>query len=178
MKRIFGKNWWFILVIFFVIVGFAAGLQYFRETNSLAEWVFEFLNDWAVILSATAGLLVVFSALLAIRENRRSEARRKIRQWAEEILLNLNKKDTEEQSLALTSLWHIRSSIFYDSNFLGGSIASNMRVTLYAFFEYLQMLPKKDKLYTKSGKLKKTFRHKRDAFSNSLIDLIELLTKD
>ena len=179
MKRIFGKNWWFILVIFFVIVGFAAGLQYFRETNSVAEWIFKFLSDWAVILSATVGLLIVISALLAIQENRRSEARRKIRKWAEDIVLNLYKKDTEEQILELTSLWYIRGSIFYDSKFLGDPIVSKVRATLYAFFEYFfRTLPKKDKLYTKDGKPKQMFIKKRGALNNCVIDLIEVLTKD
>ena len=178
MKRIFGKNWWFILVIFFVIIGFAIVLQYLRESNGVAEWIFKFLSDWAVILSATVGLLVVVSALLAIQENRRAEARRKIRKWAEDILLNLDKKNTEEQILALTSLWHIRGSIFYDSKSLGHFIASIAEETFYSFFELYKILPKKDELYAKGGKSKRMFIEKKGALNNCIIDLIEALSKD
>jgi hypothetical protein len=85
----------------------------------------------------------------------------------------------EEKLLALTGLWHIRSSVFYDSMFLGSPIVSKAQVTFHAFLEYLNaVIPNKDALYTKDGKLKRKFVYKRGALNNSLIDLIEELTKD
>jgi len=96
MKMLFGKYWWLVPAAIVIILALAVVVQYTKDTSEVAEWVFKFLSDWAVILSATAGLLVVFGALLAIRENRRSEARRKIRQWAEECL-----KHFDEISIAI-----------------------------------------------------------------------------
>ena len=99
MKNFFSKHWFFTAVACFVIIVFTSVLiLIFKEFNSVATLVFNFLNDWAIPLSASVTLLLAIAAFWNIRESRISriqESRRlaleRMRFWAEDSIAVLTK---------------------------------------------------------------------------------------
>ena len=76
MRHLFRKYWYAILIVI-IILTLAVLVQYTKDTNDVAKWVFTFLKEWAVILSAVGTLLLAWIALWTIRERRRSNAAQK-----------------------------------------------------------------------------------------------------
>ena len=67
----FLRRFWLPITIGAVIIlGFAIWVQFFKETNCFAKWVFVFLSQWATVLSATVTLLLAFAAFWVISETR------------------------------------------------------------------------------------------------------------
>jgi len=71
VKKWFPKHWLPTLIALVItVICFAALVQIFKETNCIANWLFNFLNDWALVLSASVTLLLATAAFWAIRESR------------------------------------------------------------------------------------------------------------
>ena len=75
MRRFFGKYWWVIPIAIIVILVLAVVVQFTKDTNGVAEWVFNFLKEWAVILGAAVTLLLVIVAFITLKTT--TEQRRK-----------------------------------------------------------------------------------------------------
>ena len=91
-----------IVTILVILVAIAILIQIFRQTNFVAAWIFNFVNDWATSLSAMAGVFIIFMAWITIQESRRNEALKRIRAWAKETirLLGLpNYQEVKEQTM-------------------------------------------------------------------------------
>ncbi len=89
MKAWFIKYSWLLIIALVIIL--AVLVQNTKDIFAISKWVFDFLNDWALILSAAIMLLLAIAAFRAISENRAEraeQARRlgllRIRNWAEE----------------------------------------------------------------------------------------------
>jgi len=90
-----------MIIVLVILVVIAIVVQIFRQTNFFAAWIFNFVNDWATLLSATAAVIIIFMAWITIQENRRSEALNRIRTWGKEAIhvLSLNNEhDVETQT--------------------------------------------------------------------------------
>ena len=86
-----------ILILVSLIVLLSALLiQITKDTNAFARWLFDFISDWAVPLSAGAAVVIAALALRAFQENRRATARLEIRAWAKEALENLATQEGHE----------------------------------------------------------------------------------
>ncbi len=91
------KGYWFIrtiTVIIIIVVVLAILVQNTKDTNNFAKWAFTFLSDWALVLSASATLLLALVAFWAIMDNRNSRILDKkerllneIIEWAEDVLV-------------------------------------------------------------------------------------------
>ena len=77
-----------ILVILIVLLSTVL-VQITKDTNAFALWVFIFVGDWAVPLSAAAAVAIAAMALRTFRENRIATARLEVRGWARESLESL-----------------------------------------------------------------------------------------
>jgi len=85
MKRLFRK-YCYVVLIAVIVLTLAVVVQYTKNTNDVASWVFNFLKDWAVILSAIGAFLLAGIALFTILRERRSKAAQKINTWASDSL--------------------------------------------------------------------------------------------
>jgi len=85
-----------IILSLIVLICIAVIIQVFRETNYIAAWIFNFVNDWATSLSATAAVIIIFVAWITFQENRRNEALSRIRNWAKEAVNTLSRIDDGE----------------------------------------------------------------------------------
>lgn len=75
MKGLFGKYWHVILIsVIILLLAFTVLVQNTKDTNDLAKWTFDFLDDWATVLSAAVTLMLAIAAFWAIAENRRIQA--------------------------------------------------------------------------------------------------------
>lgn len=96
MRMLLGKYWPLYLAVIITILVSTVLVQIFKSTNFVAAWLFNFVNDWAAALSATAAVLLIITAFMAIRENRRTRSLDKIRSWAEDAITLLYLPSTEE----------------------------------------------------------------------------------
>ena len=109
MRNLFGKYWPVIPICIALILCAAVLVQIFKLSNWVANWLFNFVNDWAIILSASITLLLAVAALWAISETRRirSEDRKlevkrhallMVRKWVQKCqeLLLLNAQYSDE----------------------------------------------------------------------------------
>ncbi len=96
MRDIFGKYWRRYLIVIAAILVTAVLIHIFKSTNCIAAWLFSFVNSWAAALSASAAVLLVITALLAIRENRRIRDLNTVRSWAENAITLLYIPSSEE----------------------------------------------------------------------------------
>jgi len=69
-----------------VLVGLAILMQLTKSTNCLSNWVFTFLDDWAVILSALTALILVIVTIVNIIENRRRILLTEVQKWTRDAL--------------------------------------------------------------------------------------------
>ncbi|MDD4859558.1 MAG: hypothetical protein PHR56_05070 [Dehalococcoidales bacterium] len=92
MKKLFGQRWYFIIIVVIVVLGTAILVQNFKSNNCFAKWLFNFLNDWAMVLSAFATLLLAFVTVWTLREGRRSVLGNRLNEWARKHLVSLNSK--------------------------------------------------------------------------------------
>jgi len=101
MASLFGKYWPLylasvVVILVSVIAAIVVQLQLFKETNWLAAWLFKFVNDWAVPLSASATILLVIAIFMTIRETRRRRVLERIRTWASNAITLMKAPSTEE----------------------------------------------------------------------------------
>jgi hypothetical protein len=92
------KEHWYVKYLIWSIVSivcFAILIQIFKEVGFLpAQKIFDFLNQWAMVLSASATLLLAFTAFWAIMDNRhgrivdrRERLLKEVIDWATDILI-------------------------------------------------------------------------------------------
>ena len=67
--------WWlkYLVLIIVIVVALAIWAQGARSTedpNRFAEWLYNFLNDWAIALGAAVTFMLAVAAFLAILDNR------------------------------------------------------------------------------------------------------------
>lgn len=87
---VFVKRFWLPITIGVVIIlGFAIWVQFSKGTNCFAEWVFDFLTQWAIVLSATVTLMLAIAAFWNVSDTRHfryvesiSKSLDEIRSWA------------------------------------------------------------------------------------------------
>jgi len=108
MRDIFGKYWHKYLIVIAAILVAAVLIHIFRSTNCIAAWLFSFVDGWAAALSASAAILLVITALLAIRENRRTRDLDTVRSWAENAIMFLYIPSSEEIPLMKWSQLEIK----------------------------------------------------------------------
>ena len=72
-----------------IIVGFLTWVQFSKETNCFAEWVFDFLTQWAIVLGAVVTLMLALAAFWNISDTRHfryvesiTRSLHEIRSWA------------------------------------------------------------------------------------------------
>jgi hypothetical protein len=82
------KYWRYILPIIILLV-LAVIVQVFKEENIIAAWIFGFISDWSVIISAVFTLVLALAAFISIKEIRKDRRRNRnmilmgrIRNWA------------------------------------------------------------------------------------------------
>jgi len=69
---IFLRRFWLpITIVIVIILGFAIWVQFSKETNWFAKWVFDFLAQWAIVLSAAVTLMLAMAAFWNISDTRR-----------------------------------------------------------------------------------------------------------
>ena len=81
MRRLFRKYWYVILIVV-IILALAVVVQYTKDTNDVARGVFNFLKEWAVILSAAGTFLLAGIAFWTIMRSRRSKIADEVHTWA------------------------------------------------------------------------------------------------
>lgn len=87
---VFVKRFWLPLTIgIVIIIGFAIWVQFSKETNCFAKWVFDFLTQWAIVLSAAVTLMLALAAFWNISDIRHfryvesiTKSLDEIRSWA------------------------------------------------------------------------------------------------
>lgn len=93
------RNWnreykilWIMGIAFIIFIAFAILVQLTRDCIELSGWVFIFLDDWAIILSASAAFLLFIAAIWNVFDNRDTRRKEKqerllkeIMQWATDI---------------------------------------------------------------------------------------------
>lgn len=68
---VFIKRFWFPIAIgIVVILGFAIWVQLCKETNFFAKWAFDFVTQWAIVLSASVTLILAFATFWVISDTR------------------------------------------------------------------------------------------------------------
>lgn len=68
---VFVRRFWLSITILIVIIlGFAIWVQFNKETNCFAGWVFNFLQQWAIAISAAVTLLLALAAFWSISDTR------------------------------------------------------------------------------------------------------------
>jgi len=116
MRNIFGKYWRRYLIVIATILVAAVLIHIFKSTNCIAAWLFSFVDGWAAAFSASAAFFLVITALLAIRENRRTRDMDTVRSWAENAIMLLYLPSSEELPLLKWSELEIKlKSIFAKS---------------------------------------------------------------
>ena len=101
MASLFGKYWplylaSIVIILASVIAAIAVQLQLFTENDWLAIWLFKFVDDWAVPLSASAAILLIIAVFMTIRDTRRKRNLTRIRTWASNAITLLRAPSTEE----------------------------------------------------------------------------------
>jgi len=65
------RRFWLPITIFVVIIlGLAILIQIYKETNCFAGWVFNFLQQWAIVLGAAVTFLLALAAFWSISDTR------------------------------------------------------------------------------------------------------------
>jgi len=142
---LFGKYWWLVPVAIVIILALAVVVQYTKDTNDIAEWIFNFLKEWAVILSASIAVVLVIATLMAVRENRRTQALDRIRVWAENVLQILvgPGKGTEKDK-KFQALWVGSYSISADARFIGGNLKVRTGEAITKLNKFHKLMEDKD----------------------------------
>lgn len=84
--------WWlrFLLITFIIIVVFALWIQFSRAfvkpPDNFADWIYQFLDDWSVPLSASVMLLLATAAFFSILDNRHARAIDRMERLLNEII--------------------------------------------------------------------------------------------
>jgi len=80
------RKYWYVILIVVIILALAVVVQYTKDTNDVARWVFSFLKEWAVIFGAVGALLLAVIAFWTIFRERRSKLANEINIWAKNSL--------------------------------------------------------------------------------------------
>ena len=90
------RRYWLLLLAFLAIIGLAVWVQFTKDTNSTAKWIFNFVDNWSAALGAAAAFLLVILGLAAIREARRRQALSELRSWAKDTFRELSVPSKQE----------------------------------------------------------------------------------
>lgn len=140
---LFGKYWWLIPVAIVTILALAMVVQHTKDTSDIAKWVFVFLDEWSMVLSASATLLLAFTAFWAIMDNRRvrtADRREKllndIQNWAESGIVAIapaslqieTNKILNELDLNLRPVAAKTLSVLIDTEKIGGDLQTKVLI--------------------------------------------------
>jgi len=140
-----------------IVLCLAILVQVFRKASlfantplqGAADNIFNFLDDWAIILSASVALFLVIAAFMAIRENRRLGALNRIRSWATEALRPIAVSGRQAQTLEdmgkqiqgeLGAALLGRIGAAADAEALGGSVYEKVWKAVKSLSEFNAML--------------------------------------
>jgi len=83
------RFWIPVTILIIVVLGFAICIQLNKETCRFAGWVFDFLQQWVIVLSAAVTLLLALAAFWSISDTRHfryvesiTESLDEVRSWA------------------------------------------------------------------------------------------------
>lgn len=142
-------------IVLLGVLSFAVLVQSFKSTNCLAAWIFNFMNDWAIILYASVTFLLAIAAFWGIREGlrerveeRHREALERMRNWSEQVFevvtrptrqpnLKLRKK---ELNALITSVGPKAIGILHDAERLGGDINLYVKFANLIIFKFTARL--------------------------------------
>lgn len=161
------RRFWPIIPIVVIVIGLAVVVQIFKESCWLATWLFSFLNDWAIIIGATATVILATAAFatvfIAIRENRRTSALDRIRSWAEgtfDVFTNPPKAQLPqvlEEIRARLQPCHAKCiGILRDAELQGGDLNTKVKSAYISFCKYLSILGTEEDITTLKEYFKKT----------------------
>ena len=143
---IFRAYWKGIVIPFCIVLVIAITIQWFKDDFVFSKWLFEFLSDWAIVLSAFVTFLLAFSAFVAISNDRHQRnIDRKlaiiadIRKWAEfaiEEVRNIPDPISSNPREAETHVRNVASkalSVMIEANNLGGELKTAVNETTTRF---------------------------------------------
>ncbi|GAJ14884.1 unnamed protein product, partial [marine sediment metagenome] len=166
--HIFRKYWWAIL-IGSVLIGLAILVQTTKDTNDFAKWIFNFIDDWAFVLSAIIMFFLATAAFLSILENRLERVEHahrlallRIRGWAE-MTVNIlgtptkqilfQKKKIEEITKLHDS--HVKTTgILHDAERLGGTLNDSVKTAVAFLLFYSARLSNQEQIEVLKRQLK------------------------
>jgi len=83
------RKYWSYIVTIIILLVLAVVVQVFKDENVIAGWIFGFISDWSVIISAVFTLALALAAFISIKEIRKDRRRNRnailmgrIRNWA------------------------------------------------------------------------------------------------
>jgi len=156
----------FLSVIAIAILSLAVTIQFFRDSNPLAEWIFNFFNDWAPALSASAAIILIVTFLWNLRESRREKARSAIYDWVKySIMILTSSKNTRD----FDDIFRRGGTLLFDADILGKKFKDKLIEAINAIGE------RRAALY--EGKLDEQ-RDEMAATFNTLSWLSECIIKD
>ena len=134
-------------IIVIAIIAFASAIiiQFLKDSNEIAKWLFTFVNDWAPALGATAVIALIITFLWNLRENRREKARRVIYNWTKDAMkVTVSSQDKYDFLIILRNA----GTLLYDADSLGKAFKSELTVAMDAIKKYHDLLDnaKHDKL--------------------------------
>ena len=143
-------------IVAFIFLCLAILIQSFKTTNCLATWLFNFLSQWAMVLAASATVLLAAAAFWAIMDNRHSRLKDskkhsldQICSWAQDAFrvlsrpgeyLVLDAAERFEMRMDLTPIYARSIVTIADANEFGGDLKTKVdsaSTRLNAFIEYL-----------------------------------------
>lgn len=95
-------NWhrkYWIAIPIIVVVSLVATIQMLKASNCVATWTFDFLNDWAMVLSAAATVTLAIVAFWTIRkssEQSRAAIEENRRLRAQDVELDFKRRTLED----------------------------------------------------------------------------------
>lgn len=126
MRSVIGKFWalYLVGVIVQLAVVVVVLLRFFAPTNSMARYalnaifdrtailggpvVFNFIIEWAEVLSITAVYIIVIPTLISVMENHRQQTLARVYIWAMDAILELTKSNNEESIVKQLDDWEKR----------------------------------------------------------------------
>lgn len=135
----------FFSVIAIILLSLAIIIQLFKDNSDLAKWVFDFVNDWAPTLSATAVITLIITFLWNLRENRRERARRAIYDWVKDATkVTVSSWNTPD----FFDIIKTSGTLLYDADSLGKAFKGELMAAMDAITKYCDLLDntKHDKL--------------------------------
>ena len=79
------RFWLSITIGIVIILGLAIWIHFNKETNCVAGWLFDFLQQWAIVLGAAVTLLLALIAVLNISDTRHFRYAESIAKYLDEV---------------------------------------------------------------------------------------------